>query len=242
MVGNIHSIETMGLLDGPGLRIVIFLQSCPLRCLFCHNPDSWFKKENQLMSPEEVLNIILKYKNYFKNNGGVTFSGGEPLLQSEFLLETLKLCKKQNIHTCIDTSGVGGTKNKEVLKYTDLVLFDIKDVTKDGYKKMTGLDIEESLSFLDLCQKMNKKLWLRQVIIPNINDNENYIMLLKKFIKPLKNIEKIELLPYHTLGVNKYEQLGIKYKLKGVKPMDKDKCKELELMLSDNSNLKILNK
>ena len=107
---------------------------------------------------------------------------------------------------------------------------------------MTGLDIEESLSFLDLCQKMNKKLWLRQVIIPNINDNENYIMSLKKFIKPLKNIEKIELLPYHTLGVNKYEQLGIKYKLKGVKPMDKDKCKELELMLSDNSNLKILNK
>jgi len=230
--GNIHSIETMGLLDGPGIRVVIFMQGCPLRCLFCHNPDTWFDKSNHLMTPNEIIEIILKYKNYFNDNGGVTFSGGEPLFQSEFLFEVLKLCKKNGIHTCLDTSGVGGNINESILKYTDLVLFDIKALDADNYFKVTSHDIEESLVFLDLCQKLNKKMWIRQVIVPEINDNIEYITKLKKFISNLKNIERVELLPYHTMGVNKYKALGLNYRLEGIKEMDKNRCKELEEILN----------
>lgn len=233
MQGNIHSIETMGLLDGPGIRVVIFMQGCPLRCLYCHNPDTWSNEENTLMTSEELFRFILKYKNYFVNNGGITFSGGEPLLQSPFLLEVLKLCKQFNIHTCLDTSGVGGTINEEILKYVDLVIFDIKGINEDDYFKMTGYHIEESFAFLNLCQKLNKPLWLRQVIIPTINDNEEYILKLKEFIKPIKKVQKIELLPYHLLGVNKYEELKIPYRLKGIKAMDKKRCEELYKLLVD---------
>lgn len=231
MIGNIHSIETMGLLDGPGIRVVVFLQGCPLRCLYCHNPDTWSKEEKLSMTSEELVKLILRYKNYFDNNGGVTFSGGEPLFQSPFLLEVLKLCKQFSIHTCLDTSGVGGTMNEEILKYTDLVIFDIKALDEEGYLEMTGHNIEESLSFLKLCQKLNKPLWLRHVIVPTINDNEEHILKLKKFIKPLKNIEKIELLPYHLLGVNKYKELKMPYRLEGIKAMSKKRCQELYKLL-----------
>lgn len=235
MKGNINSIETMGLVDGPGIRIVIFLQGCPLRCLFCHNPETWSKVENQSMTPEEILKKVLRYKNYFGKNGGVTFSGGEPLLQPEFLLETLKLCKENNINTALDTSGVNNyTGNKEeILKYVDLVIWDIKAIDKEGYKKMTSKEIDESLEFLTICQKLNKKMWLRQVIVPGINDTEEYILKLKDFIKPLKNIEKVELLPYHVLGVEKYKKMGLKYRLDGVKAMDVERCKKLEQILLD---------
>lgn len=235
MKGNINSIETMGLVDGPGIRIVIFLQGCPLRCLFCHNPETWSKAENQEMTPEEALKKVLRYKNYFGENGGVTFSGGEPLLQPDFLLETLKLCKENNINTALDTSGVNNyTGNKEeILKYVDLVIWDIKAINKEGYKKMTSKEIDESLEFLTICQKLNKKMWLRQVIVPGINDTEEYILKLKDFIKPLKNIEKVELLPYHVLGVEKYKKMGLKYRLDGVEAMDVERCKELEKILLD---------
>ncbi len=235
MKGNINSIETMGLVDGPGIRIVIFLQGCPLRCLFCHNPETWSKAANQIMTPEEVLKKVLRYKNYFGENGGVTFSGGEPLLQPEFLLETLKICKENHINTALDTSGVNNyTGNKEeILKYVDLVIWDIKAIDKEGYKKMTSKEIDESLEFLALCQKFNKKMWLRQVIVPGINDTKEYILKLKEFIKPLKNIEKVELLPYHVLGVEKYKKMGLKYRLDGVKAMDVERCKKLEQILLD---------
>lgn len=229
MIGNIHSIETLGLVDGPGIRIVIFMQGCSLRCLFCHNPDTWQRESNFKMTPLEVVTLICKYKNYIMNNGGVTFSGGEPLFQSEFLIETLKLCKKNKIHTCIDTSGVG-TNIEEVLKYTDLVIFDIKDVN-DKYQYLTGKKIDKSLEFLRICQKLNKKMWIRQVIIPGINDNEKYILELKKFISYLKNVEKVELLPYHTKGVSKYKKINIRYQLDGIHDMDVDKCKEFERLL-----------
>ncbi len=235
MKGNINSIETMGLVDGPGIRMVIFLQGCPLRCLFCHNPETWSQEKNILMTPEEVLKKAMRYKNYFGENGGITFSGGEPLFQPDFLLETLKLCKKENIDTALDTAGVNnhiGNK-EEILKYVDLVLWDIKAIDKEAYKKMTSKDIEESLEFLRLCQKLNKKMWLRQVIVPGINDTEEYILKLKEFIKPLKNIEKVELLPYHTMGIEKYKKLGLKYRLAQVEAMDIQKCKELEKLLLD---------
>lgn len=230
MKGYIDSIETMGLVDGPGIRFVVFLQGCPLRCLFCHNPETWNISNKLVMEPEELVRRIYKYKGYFKANGGVTFSGGEPLFQKEFLKEILKLCKKMDIHTCIDTSGYGDDYD-EILKYTDLVLFDIKALNNDMYKKITGKEIYKSLEFLDKCQKLNKDLWIRQVIIPGINDNEEYIYELSKFIKKIKNVKKIEFLPYHTYGVAKYEKLGISYRLEGVPQMNNEKCEELYNLL-----------
>lgn len=233
MIGKINSIETMGLVDGPGVRFVIFMQGCPLRCKFCHNPETWKLNDKVLeYTPKELIDKILNYKPYFKNNGGVTFSGGEPLVQKEFLLECLKLCKENNIHTCIDTAG-SISNCEEILKYTDLVLFDIKGTNKENYKNMTNFDINNANEFLNLCQKMEKKMWLRVVIVPGINDNKEYIKELIKYIKPLKNIEKIEFLPYHTLGVHKYKELNINYLLENVPNMDKDKCKELENMLKE---------
>jgi pyruvate formate lyase activating enzyme len=204
------------------------MQGCPLRCKFCHNPETWnINGKADEYTPNQLIEKILNYKSYFKDNGGVTFSGGEPLTQKKFLLECLKLCKKEGIHTCIDTAGtILGCE--EILKYTDLVLFDIKGTNKENYKDMTGFNIYNSLEFLNLCQKMDKKLWIRAVIVPGINDTDKYMNELKMVIKPLKNVEKVELLPYHTLGVHKYKELNIKYPLEGIKDMDKDKCKELE--------------
>jgi len=233
MIGNINSIDTMGLVDGPGIRVVVFLKGCTLRCKFCHNPEMWSNEIKEEWTPSELVNYILKFKTYFKENGGVTFSGGEPLNQSEFLLECLKLCKKNNIHTCLDTAGVG-IEYDEILDYTDLVIFDIKALDKVKYKELTGKNIDISLKFLDTCQKKNKRMWIRQVIVPNYNDNEEYILEIKKFVKNLKNIEKIELLPYHTMGVAKYKELGIPYILEGLSDMDKDKCKLLQEILNKN--------
>lgn len=231
MLGKVNSIETMGLVDGPGVRFVVFLQGCPLRCKFCHNPETWNINGNcTLYSADELINKILKYRPYFKNNGGVTFSGGEPLMQKEFLKQMLILCKNQEINTCIDTAG-SISDCEDVLEYTDLVILDIKGTNKEEFKNMTKGNFDNFKEFLSLCQKMNKKLWLRIVIVPNINDNENYIKELISFIKPIKNVEKVELLPYHTLGVHKYEELNINYPLKDTPDMDKDKCKKLEELL-----------
>ena len=229
MIGHIDSIETLGLVDGPGVRVVVFLQGCPLRCLFCHNPETWNIDDKTLISAEDLVRHIYKYRNYFGESGGVTFSGGEPLFQHDFLLECLKLCKKMGINTCLDTSGVG--KYEDILDYVDLVIWDIKATKNDLYKYITEASINASLEFLDYCQKKGKKMWLRQVIVPGINDNIDYIYELKEFIKPLKNIEKVELLPYHLLGVSKYEKLGIPYKLKGVPAMSKSDCDELYKIL-----------
>lgn len=226
MIGYIDSIETMGLVDGPGIRFVVFLKGCKLRCLFCHNPETWNYDNALKISSEELLRKILKYKNYY-TDGGVTFSGGEPLLQSEFLLDILKKCKMVNLHTALDTSGVGNGNYEEILKYTDLVILDIKALDGENYKKMTGHSMDEFNKFLSVCQRLNKKLWIRQVIVPGINDSVEYILRLKEFIKKIKNVEKVELLPYHLYGIDKYEKLGIDYKLKDTEAMDVEKCKEL---------------
>lgn len=232
--GYIHQIETMGLVDGPNIRIVIFMQGCPLRCLFCHNPETWNSKSNIELTSKEIVDEVRKYRPYIEMGGGVTFSGGEPLLQSEFLLEMLKMCRNAGIHTCIDTSGTGYSKKylDEILKYTDLVILDIKAIDEESYKKITGKDMSMFNFFVDRLLKNNNKVWLRQVIVPGINDTQEYILELKKYIKKFKNVEKVELLPYHTMGIEKYKKLNIKYRLENVEPMDKDRCKELEKLLN----------
>ncbi|EHI98245.1 pyruvate formate-lyase activating enzyme [Clostridium sp. DL-VIII] len=227
--GNIHSIETMGLVDGPGIRVVVFFQGCALRCKFCHNPDTWACSGGEEYTPEELVKKIERFKTYFASSGGgVTFSGGEPLRQPEFLLEVLKLCKIKGIHTCIDTAGYGFGNYDEILKYTDLVLFDIKHYTREGYKNITLMEIDESLNFLEAMKRNNTKMWIRHVVVPGLTDEETHLRSLKEFIDTIPNVEKVELLPYHMLGVNKYEGLGIKYPLEGIKAMDKELTKKYQ--------------
>lgn len=232
--GNIHSIETMGLVDGPGIRVVVFFQGCALRCTFCHNPDTWATSGGERVTPVELVDKIERYKTYFKNSGGgVTFSGGEPLLQPDFLIEVLKLCRERGIHTTIDTAGVGVGRYEEILKYVDLILFDVKHYNPKEYSEITGREVKESLKFLEIAQKMNVKMWIRHVVMPGVTDTVEDMQNLADLIKELKNIEKIELLPYHLLGTNKYEILNMKYKLEGMPAMDKAKAKELEKILID---------
>ncbi len=227
MIGYLNSIETMGLVDGPGVRFVAFLSGCKLRCLYCHNPETWTVKDSDIkITPQELVAKIKKYIPYYEN-GGVTFSGGEPLLQKDFLLETLKLLKQENIHTAIDTAGVGSGKYEELLKYVDLVILDIKAIEEKDYKYLTGQDINTFYQFLEVCQKLNKKLWIRQVIVPGFNDTQEYILKLNEFLSQIKNVEKVELLPYRTLGIEKYNKLGIKYPLENVKDLSNEKINEL---------------
>lgn len=228
MKASIDSIETFGLVDGPGIRTVIFLNKCNLRCKFCHNPETWVMK-NENYTSEEIIDRVLRNKPYYKNNGGVTFSGGEPLLQYEFLLETCKKLKQENIHIAIDTAGVGNGDYQELLQTIDLVLLDIKHITKEGYIDITQTDnIDKFNDFVEQLNKTNVEVWIRQVIIPDVNDNIEYMNSLVTYIKTnIKNVTKIEFLPFHTLGNEKYEKLGIKNPYKDKKDMDKDKCNEL---------------
>jgi pyruvate formate lyase activating enzyme len=229
VTGRIHSIESMGLVDGPGIRTIIFFQGCSLRCLYCHNPDTWNMDGGKEYTAEELLKKIIRFKPYFdRSNGGVTFSGGEVLLQAEFLLEILKLCKENNIHTAIDTAGYGYGNYKQILKYTDLVLLDIKQIDDSSYKKLTGRGKAGLDEFLKDCEETGTKLWIRHVVVPGITDSKEHIDKLAELIKKIKNVEKVELLPYHTLGVNKYDKLNIEYRLQGIKAMDDNKCKELQ--------------
>ncbi len=234
--GSVAQIESMGLVDGPGIRTVVFMSGCKLRCLFCHNPEM-FKLGELNYTPVELFNKIMRNKPYFQKNGGVTFSGGEPLLQSEFIIEVCQLLKKENIHIALDTAGVGNGNYDEILNLVDLVIFDIKALADDSYKQITNNNINESLKFLKKCQKLNKKMWLRQVIVPDINDNETYINELAEFIKSLKNIEKVELLPYHTMAKDKYNKLDMPYRLKNTVDMNIDRCKKLETLLRNKINI-----
>ena len=231
MNGKITDIETMGSADGPGIRLVLFLAGCKLRCLYCHNPETWnIDSFNQEISPDEVLKKFNKYKTYYGETGGVTFSGGEPLLQSEFVSEAIKLLKENGVHTAIDTAGVGENYDT-VLDFVDLVILDVKAVDPEEYKMLTGREIFEFYNFIEKCKNKNKKLWLRQVIVPGINDDEAHVLKLKEFAKTISNVERIELLPYHSMAKSKYEKLGIKYRLEETQNMDKERCKELEKLL-----------
>ena len=228
MKGRIHSIESMGLVDGTGIRTVVFLQGCNLRCQYCHNPDTWELNGEIEMSVEEIVNKVKRFKPYFKETGGVTFSGGEPLVQKEFLLELLKACKAEGINTCIDTAGYADGDFGEILKYTDLILFDIKHYDRDLYKKIVNGDIDKGIEFLRQAQEASVPLWIRHVVVPGLTDSIEHIDKLGNYIKTLKNVQKVELLPFHQLGANKYQGLNIKYPLEGVLPMDKELTNEME--------------
>ena len=229
MKSSIDSIETFSTVDGPGIRTVVFFNECKLRCIYCHNPEMWCKREFNYTA-HELVEKILKNKEYFGNNGGVTFSGGEPLLQNEFLIEVCKRLKKENIHIALDTSGVGDSNYEEILKHIDLIIFDIKHTTKDGFKKITRIETSEYEKFISIANNLNKKFWIRQVIVPGIMDNEEYLESLNKYIKNNfndYNIEKIEFLPYHKLGREKYIKLNIPYPCEDILEMNNEDCKNL---------------
>ncbi len=238
--GKIHSIESMGLVDGPGVRVVVFFQGCKLRCAYCHNPDTWKLNGGTEMSPEELLQKIVRFKPYFqRSGGGVTFSGGDPLVQPKFLLECLKLCKQMGIHTAIDTSGYGNGDYDEILKYTDLAILDIKHTNSKGYFALTGKDASGVNLFLEALRRSKTRVWARHVVVPGITDSKEHIAILSEIIsEEVPNVDSVELLPYHVLGVNKYEELSIPYKLKGVEPMDTDKTNELQAYLEDLLKIK----
>lgn len=235
LLGKVNSIETMGLVDGPGIRIVVFMQGCNLRCLYCHNPETWCYESDNMMSVEELVSKVLRYKNYISKNGGVTFSGGEPLLQSGFIYECLKRLKEENIHTCIDTAGIGSDYEK-LIDLVDLFIVDVKSVDVEEYKYITGSDMTEYNKFMSLLQNKNKKIWLRQVVVPSINDDENHIIKLANYANSLNGVEKVELLGYHTMGKEKYVSLNIKYRLEGVDNLSNTKLEYLKSVL--NKNLK----
>ena len=224
--GAVDSIETFGLVDGPGIRTVVFLSGCKLRCKYCHNPEMWVRGQENY-TPEELANRILRNKNYFQRKGGVTFSGGEPLLQSKFIIEVARILKKENIHIALDTSGVGNGDYEEILEYIDLVILDIKHTDPNGYMDLTGQTIDESLKFIDALNKSGKDVWIRQVIVPGIMDNDEYLESLVQTVKKIKNVQRIEFLPYHKLGSEKYVKLGIYNPYQDMPEMDKERCNQL---------------
>lgn len=216
MIGRIHSFESLGAVDGPGIRFVIFMQGCHLKCKYCQNRDTWDINGGTEYTVEEIYNKVMRYKNYIIPNGGVTISGGEPLLQTEFLIELFKMLKKEKIHTCIDTSGnVALTdKIKELIELTDLFLLDIKCINDDVCKDLTGVSNKNELEFARYLSEKGKEMWIRQVLVPGITDDENDLKELSKFIKSLNNVKKIEILKYHDLGTFKWENLNLEYPLK----------------------------
>lgn len=230
---SIDSIESFGLVDGPGIRVVVFFNGCKLRCKYCHNPEMWTKKENNY-SPQELVDKIKRYKTYFKDKGGVTFSGGEPLIHSKFIIETSKLLKQEGIHIALDTAGVGLGDYEEVLKYIDLILLDIKHTTRQGYKDITGLDIDETEKFIEEINKQNKPVWIRQVVVPGIMDNYEYMDSLIKYLKKIKNVERVDFLPFHRLGREKYVTMNIPYPYENKNEMDKEECNKLYKYFEEN--------
>ena len=217
----IHSYETFGTVDGPGLRFVVFLQGCPLRCQYCHNCDTWERKDARIIdTAAQTFERIRRYKHYYLFAGGVTVTGGEPLGQPEYVKNLFELCKQESLHTAADTSGYFlNDKVKAALNYTDLVLLDIKSIDEQQHLELTGAPLSRVLAFLDYLVSINKPVWLRHVIVPGITYNTELLAKLADFIKPLPNVEKVDLLAYHTLGVFKWKELGKIYPLEGVPPL-----------------------
>ncbi|GKX28722.1 pyruvate formate-lyase-activating enzyme [Vallitalea longa] len=240
VTGRIHSIETCGTVDGPGIRFVIFMQGCPLRCKYCHNPDTWKLGDGQEKTVDELISEIKKYKSYMKfSGGGVTVTGGEPLLQGKFIKELFKRCKEEGIHTAVDTSGyLFNDTTKEVLDYTDLVLLDIKCYDSKRYKHITGVELEPTLKFMDYLGKLNKPVWIRYVLVPGLSDNEDYVKNLSIYLSKFSNIEKIEILPFHKMGEFKWKELGYDYELSDTKePTKEDVIKAMSIIKEHNMNV-----
>lgn len=221
MEGRIHSIESFGTVDGPGIRFVVFMQGCPLKCKYCHNRDTWNLEGGHTISVKELVKEVMHYKSYIDNSGGgVTVSGGEPLLQAGFVTELFKELKKKKIHTALDTAGSLPITDeiKELLSYTDLVLLDIKQIDNEKAIKLTGSPNKNNLNFAKYLNEINKPVWIRQVLVPGYTDDESDLLKLKEFINSLKNVENVEILPYHNLGKFKWKELGENYELENVVP------------------------
>lgn len=238
---KIHSIESFGSADGPGVRFLVFLQGCNMRCKYCHNPDTWKlpgEDYDNLKTPEELLKQAKRYKSYWGKTGGITVSGGEALLQIDFLIEFFKLAKQDGIHTTLDTAGNPFTREgeffdkfNELLKYTDLFMLDIKHIDDDEHKKLTGFTNKNILDMAEYLSEQGKDMWIRHVLVPGINDDEKYLERLYEFISKLKTVKKVEILPYHTLGVFKWKELGYKYSLDDVEPPTKEQVERAKEIL-----------
>ncbi len=222
--GRVHSIETFGTLDGPGIRFIIFFQGCTNRCAYCHNPDTWSLKGGEEMSVSELLDKAEHYRSYWGDKGGITVSGGEALLQIDFLLELFTEAHRRNINTCLDTSAtIFNSANKEwmekfdaLLEVTDTILLDLKHIDDDMHRRLTGHSNRNVLACARYLSERGVPVWIRHVLVPNITDKDEWLHSLRQFIDTLKNVERVEVLPYHTMGVFKYEKLGIPYSLDGV--------------------------
>lgn len=224
-IGRVHSLESFGSADGPGVRYVIFLSGCHMRCQFCHNPDTWDLRAGREYTASELIQTALRYRSYWGSEGGITVSGGEPLLQIDFLLELFSEAKKRDIHTTLDTSGNPFTREepffskwKELMQITDLVMLDIKHIDEEGHRILTGQSGENIKEMARLMSDLGQPMWIRHVLVPERNDRDEYLHALAAFIRELKTVERVEVLPYHTLGIFKWENLGIPYSLEGISP------------------------
>ncbi|QHI73027.1 pyruvate formate-lyase-activating protein [Aminipila terrae] len=231
--GRLHSFETFGAVDGPGIRTVVFLQGCPARCAYCHNPDTWDVHGGSEVETKQIVDRAKRGMSYYGEKGGVTFSGGEPLLQGEFLIQTIRALKKVGINSIIDTSGTYIDEfTEKVIEECEMVLLDVKHSQPEKFWDITGKKQDNLLKLIDLINKHGKHVWVRQVIVPGINDSQANIKSLNEFIKRITHVDKVELLGYHNLGVEKYEKLGIKYRLKDVEPMDQKELNKLSALVS----------
>ena len=236
--GYVNSIETFGLVDGPGVRFVVFMQGCNMRCKYCHNPETWKLSCAEEWTPKDLFNKAYRYKTYWKDNGGITVSGGEALLQIDFVTEFFKLAKEKNIQTVLDTSGNPFTREEEfyskfveLMKYTDIVILDIKEMDEEKHKNITGFTNKNILDMARCLSDMGKEMWIRRVLVPGLTDDEEDLHKTKEFIDSLKTVSKVEILPYHTLGVFKWEKLGIKYPLDGVKVPSEEEIEKAKKIL-----------
>ena len=236
--GYVHSLESFGSVDGPGVRYIIFLTGCAMRCQFCHNPDTWDMKTGTLYTTDELLEKAMKYRSYWKNDGGITVSGGEPLLQIDFLTELFRKAKANGIHTTLDTSGNPFTREEpffskfnELMKYTDLVMLDIKHIDDEQHKILTGCTNKNILDLARYLSDIKQPVWIRQVLVPERSDYDEYLIKLDEFIQSLDNVQKVEVLPYHTLGAYKWDELGYEYKLKGIDPPSVERVENANKLL-----------
>lgn len=241
MQGRIHSLESFGTVDGPGVRFVVFVQGCPMRCAYCHNPDTWEMNAGTLMEPSYIIEQYERNISFYKG-GGITVTGGEPLMQVDFLVELFTLAKEKGIHTCIDSSGIAYKTNAnpewlakldKLMTLTDLVMLDIKHIDPEKHKELTSQPNDGILAFAKYLDEKHVDMWIRHVVVPGITDDDKYLEQLGYFIGQFKNLKALDVLPYHTMGESKYEKLGMEYKLKGVPAMDKNKLLEKKAVILD---------
>jgi len=238
ITGKIHSIESFGLVDGPGVRAVVFMQGCPMRCLYCHNPDTWETSPYEEWEAKTLLDRLLRFRTYWRNNGGITVSGGEPMLQAEFVTELFRLAKQEDVSTALDTSGCLFTREApefdricRLLEYTDLVMLDLKQMNAAEHKKLTGFDNAAILDMARYLSDIDKPVWIRKVLVPGLTDSKEELLALKEFVGQLKNVKKFELLPYHAFAIPKYDKLGIEYALRDVLSPTEEQLSEAKKIL-----------